>query len=40
MRVREVMTPGVECTRPDATLQEAAAKMKARRPRAFASAMS
>ena len=29
MRVSEVMTRGVECTRPDATLQEAAAKMKA-----------
>src|SRR5436190_22171576 len=28
MRVSEVMTQGVECTRPDATLQEAAAKMK------------
>src|SRR5205814_8708100 len=28
MRVSEVMTRGVECTRPDATLQEAAAKMK------------
>jgi CBS domain-containing protein len=28
MLVREVMTRGVECTRPDATLQEAAAKMK------------
>src|SRR5829696_6661330 len=28
MRVREVMTRGVECTSPDATLQEAAAKMK------------
>jgi CBS domain-containing protein len=29
MRVSEVMTPGVECTSADATLQEAAAKMKA-----------
>jgi len=28
MRVKEVMTRGVECTRPDASLQEAAAKMK------------
>src|SRR5205809_5268655 len=28
MRVSEVMTRGVECTRPDATVQEAAAKMK------------
>jgi len=28
MRVNEVMTRGVECTRPDASLQEAAAKMK------------
>src|SRR5438876_10675455 len=28
MRVSDVMTRGVECTRPDATLQEAAAKMK------------
>ena len=28
MRISEVMTRGVECTRPDATLQEAAAKMK------------
>ena len=28
MRVSEVMTRGVECTSPDATLQEAAAKMK------------
>jgi CBS domain-containing protein len=28
MRVSEVMTQNVECTRPDATLQEAAAKMK------------
>src|SRR5207247_11479143 len=28
MRVSEVMTRGVECTRPQATLQEAAAKMK------------
>ena len=28
MRVSEVMTRGVRCTRPDATLQEAAAKMK------------
>ena len=28
MRVSEVMTRGVECTGPDATLQEAAAKMK------------
>jgi len=28
MRVNEVMTRGVECTYPDATLQEAAAKMK------------
>src|SRR6266446_3005731 len=29
MRVSEVMTRGVECTRPDATLREAAARMKA-----------
>jgi CBS domain-containing protein len=29
MRVSEVMTRGVECTHPDATLQEAAATMKA-----------
>jgi CBS domain-containing protein len=28
MRVSEVMTRGVECTYPDASLQEAAAKMK------------
>jgi len=28
MRVSEVMTRGVECTRPDATLQEAARRMK------------
>src|SRR5947209_20322388 len=28
MRVSEVMTRQVECTRPDASLQEAAAKMK------------
>jgi len=28
MRVSEVMTRNVECTRPDATLQDAAAKMK------------
>ena len=28
MRVSEVMTRGAECTHPDATLQEAAAKMK------------
>jgi predicted transcriptional regulator len=28
MRVSEVMTQGVECIGPDATLQEAAAKMK------------
>jgi len=28
MQVKEVMTRGVECTRPGATLQEAAAKMK------------
>src|SRR5262245_21959067 len=28
MRVSEVMTRGVECVRPDATLQQAAAKMK------------
>jgi CBS domain-containing protein len=28
MRVSEVMTQSVECTRPDATLQEAAARMK------------
>src|SRR5262245_63154601 len=28
MRVSEVMTQGVECTYPEATLQEAAAKMK------------
>jgi len=28
MQVREVMTRGAECTRPDASLQEAAAKMK------------
>jgi len=28
MRVNEVMTKGVECIGPDATLQEAAAKMK------------
>src|SRR5262245_37361480 len=28
MRVNEVMTRGVECIRPDASLQEAAAKMK------------
>jgi len=28
MQVKEVMTRSVECTRPDATLQEAAAKMK------------
>src|SRR3954468_16753400 len=28
MRVNEVMTRGVECARPDATLQEAAARMK------------
>jgi len=30
MRVREVMTPTVEVIHPDSTLQEAAAKMKAR----------
>ena len=30
MRVKEVMTPGVDVIRPDSTLQEAAAKMKAR----------
>ena len=29
MRVYDVMTKGAECTRPDASLQEAAAKMKA-----------
>ncbi|MCI0462241.1 MAG: CBS domain-containing protein [Gemmataceae bacterium] len=29
MRVNEVMTRGVECIRPDATLQEAAERMKA-----------
>jgi CBS domain-containing protein len=29
MKVRDVMTRGVECIGPDATLQEAAAKMKA-----------
>ena len=28
MRVSEVMTKGAECTRPDATLQEAAGRMK------------
>jgi len=28
MQVKEVMTRGVECTRPSASLQEAAAKMK------------
>jgi len=28
MQVRDVMTRGVECTRPDASLQEAAARMK------------
>jgi CBS domain-containing protein len=28
MRVKEVMTRGVECVRPEASLQEAAAKMK------------
>jgi CBS domain-containing protein len=28
MLIREVMTKGAECTRPDATLQEAAARMK------------
>ena len=28
MRVNEVMTKGAECTRPDATLREAAARMK------------
>jgi len=28
MQVSDVMTRGVECTRPEATLQEAAAKMK------------
>jgi CBS domain-containing protein len=28
MRVSEVMTRGAECTRPDATLREAAARMK------------
>ena len=28
MRVNEVMTKGAECTRPDATLQEAAGRMK------------
>jgi CBS domain-containing protein len=28
MKVKEVMTRGVECTRPDATLREAAEKMK------------
>ena len=28
MRVNEVMTRGVECTRPDATLREAAGRMK------------
>ena len=28
MLIREVMTEGAECTRPDATLQEAAARMK------------
>jgi CBS domain-containing protein len=30
MHVREIMTRGVECVAPDNTLQEAAAKMKAR----------
>jgi CBS domain-containing protein len=29
MQVREVMTPGAECTRPDASLQQAAGRMKA-----------
>jgi CBS domain-containing protein len=29
MKVREVMTRGVECVRPDSTIQEAAGKMKA-----------
>jgi len=29
MKVKELMTRGVECTRPGASLQEAAAKMKA-----------
>jgi CBS domain-containing protein len=28
MLIREVMTEGAECTRPDATLQEAAARMR------------
>jgi len=28
MRVKDVMTSGVECTRPDASLQEAARKMR------------
>ena len=28
MKIKEVMTTGVECVRPDTTLQEAAAKMK------------
>jgi len=28
MLIREVMTEGAECTRPDATLQEAASRMK------------
>lgn len=29
MLVKEVMTRGAECTRPDATLREAAERMKA-----------
>ena len=29
MKVKEVMTPGVECTRPESTLQQAAERMKA-----------
>ena len=28
MQVSEIMTPGVECTRPDATLREAAQRMR------------
>jgi len=28
MKIRDIMTPGVECVRPDDTLQEAAVKMK------------
>ena len=28
MKIKEVMTSGVECVRPETTLQEAAAKMK------------